>query len=448
MNQQTAKFTRLGFVLSATGAAVGLGNIWKFPYITGVYGGGAFVMVYLVTILLIGASLLIAEMVIGKRGQKDCVGSFETVAPEGKKGWRYAGFMLITGLVIMTFYSVVIGWIFYYIYLTFSGLPVTIAEAKSTFDQLYGHAPFLQIFFHLVSVLFVAGVLLGGIKKGIEKTNLILIPFLLFILVGLLYYASGFDGFGKALAFMFSPDFSKLDSEAIIRAVGHSFFTLSIGIGSIMTYAAALPKHANIYKAGMMVAFMDTLIALIAGVVIFSFLFQFGGTPDKGPGLVFVSLPVIFAKLGTAGSVIALVFFIALATAGLTSAISLVEPSVLYLQERLHWARKKALLWSSLLYFVVGVFVIFSISDGYNGWLTFGKKSLFDLLEFSVDSFLMPLGGILIAIFVGYVMKREIVEGELLGHMGKPVFRVWYFSIRYIAPLAVLFLAYNALKIS
>ncbi len=447
MNQQVAKFSRIGFVLSATGAAVGLGNIWKFPYITGVYGGGAFVLVYLVTILLIGASLLIAEMVIGKRGQKDCVSSFEEVAPKGKKGWKYAGFMLFTGLVIMTFYSVVIGWIFYYMYLSFSGLPTTIDDAKKIFDTLYAHAPFLQILFHVLSVLFVGGVLLGGIKKGIEKTNLILIPFLLFILLGLLVYAMNFDGFTQAVAFMFAPDFSKLDSEAIIRAVGHSFFTLSIGIGSIMTYAAVLPKHSNIYQAGMMVAFMDTLIALIAGLVIFSFLFQFGGTPDKGPGLVFVSLPVIFAKLGAVGSVIALIFFLAMAVAGLTSAISLVEPSVMYLEDRLKWGRKKAVVWSSLLYFAIGVLVIFSISDGYREFLTFGKKSLFDLLEFSVDSFLMPLGGVLIALFVGYVMNRDIVEGELLGHMGNTVFKIWYFSIRYIAPIAVLFLAYNALKV-
>lgn len=445
MNQETGKFTRLGFVLSATGAAVGLGNIWKFPYITGVYGGGAFVMVYLVTILLIGASLLIAEMVIGKRGQKDCVSSFETLAPERHKGWKYAGFMLFTGLVIMTFYSVVIGWIFYYIYLSFTGLPTTIDDAKRLFDTLYGHAPWLQILFHLLSVLFVAAVLLGGIKKGIEKTNLILIPFLLFILLGLLAYATGFDGFGEALHFMFAPDFSKLSSEAIIRAVGHSFFTLSIGIGSIMTYAAALPKGANLYKAGLMVAFMDTLIALIAGLVIFSFMFEFGGTPDKGPGLVFVSLPVIFAKLGTMGSVIALVFFLAMAVAGLTSAISLVEPSVMYLEDRLGWMRKKAVFWSSLLYFLIGVLVVFSISEGYKSPFTFGEKSLFDLLEFSVDSFLMPLGGLLIAIFVGYILRRDIVEGELLGHMGKTVFRIWYFSIRFIAPAAVIFLAYQAM---
>ncbi len=447
MNQQIAKFSRIGFVLSATGAAVGLGNIWKFPYITGVYGGGAFVMAYLVTILLIGASLLIAEMVIGKRGQKDCVSSFEADAPKEAKGWKYAGFMLFTGLIIMTFYSVVIGWIFYYIYLALTGLPSNIEDAKAIFDTLYANSAPLQIFFHLLSVLFVGGVLLGGIKKGIEKTNLILIPLLLFILIGLLVYAMNFNGFTKAVDFMFAPDFSKLNSEAIIRAVGHSFFTLSIGIGSIMTYAAALPKHSNIYKSGMMVAFMDTLIALIAGLVIFSFLFEFGGTPDKGPGLVFVSLPIIFAKLGSIGTVIALVFFLAMAVAGLTSAISLVEPSVMYLEDRLGWFRKKAVIVSSAVYFIIGVFVIFSISDGYKEFFTYGGKSLFDLLEFSVDSFLMPLGGILIAIFVGYVMKRDVVEGELLGHMGNSVFKIWYFSIRYIAPIAVLFLAYNALKV-
>ncbi len=442
---QAAKFSRIGFILSAAGAAVGLGNIWKFPYITGEYGGGAFVMVYLVTILFIGVSLLIAEMLIGKKGGEDAVTSFETLAPSAKWAWAKAGFLFSIGLIIMTFYSVVIGWIFYYLYVSVTGLPTTLEEATATFDVLYGQSPYLQIGLHFISVVLVALVLLRGIKSGIERFNIILVPLLIMILLGLMVYAMQFESFSKSVAFMFVPDFSKLSGEAIIRAVGHSFFTLSIGIGAIMAYSAALPKHTNIFVAGLWVAFLDTFIAILAGIVIFAFLFQFGGEPAKGPGLVFMSLPVIFAKLGTIGTVIALIFFLGMAFAGLTSAISLVEPSVMYLERRWGWQKKSAVFGSSFLYFVVGVLVILSISDGFKEPLTFGTKSLFDVLEFAVDSFLMPLGGILIALFVGYAMKRDDVEAVLLGHMGNTVFKVWYFSIRFVAPLAVLFLAYNAL---
>jgi len=440
-----AKFSRIGFILSAAGAAVGLGNIWKFPYITGEYGGGAFVMVYLVTILVLGVSLLVAEMLMGKRGGEDAVTCFEAEAPSAKWAWGKAGFLFTIGLIIMTFYSVVIGWIFYYLYVSLTALPTTLEEAQGIFDALYGHSPLLQIGLHAFSVVLVALVLLRGIKSGIERVNVILIPLLIMILLGLMVYAMQFEAFEKSLTFMFVPDFSKLSGEAIIRAMGHSFFTLSIGIGAIMAYSAALPKDTNIYKAGLWVAFLDTFIAILAGIVIFAFLFQFGGEPAKGPGLVFMSLPVIFAKLGTIGTVIALVFFLGMAFAGLTSAISLVEPTVMYLERRWNFSKKVAVFWSSFAYFAVGVLVIFSISDGYKEHLTFGTKSLFDVLEFAVDSFLMPLGGILIALFVGYVMKRDDVEAVLLGHMGNRVFKVWYFSIRFIAPLAVLFLSYNAL---
>jgi NSS family neurotransmitter:Na+ symporter len=442
---EVAKFSRVGFILSAAGAAVGLGNIWKFPYITGVYGGGAFVMVYLITILFIGVSLLVAEMLMGKRGGSDAVSNFETEAPTAKWAWAKAGYLFFIGLIIMTFYSVVIGWIFYYLYVAVTGLPTTIEGAQGIFDALYSNSPYLQIFLHLISVLLVAGVLFKGIKGGIERVNVILIPMLIAILLGMMFYAMSFDGFSKALSFLFTPDFSKLSSEAIIRAVGHSFFTLSIGIGSIMAYASALPKDTNIYKAGLWVAFLDTFIALLAGIVIFSFLFEYGGEPAKGPGLVFMSLPVIFAKLGVIGTIIALLFFLGMAFAGLTSAISLVEPTVMYLERRWSWSKKSAVFWSSFLYFVVGIFMILSVSDGFKEYFMIGKKSLFDAVEFTVDSFLMPLGGILIAIFVGYVMKKSDVYAVVGNDMGEIVFKIWYFSIRYIAPLAVLFLSYNAI---
>ena len=215
---------------------------------------------------------MVAEMLIGALGQKDTVGSFEKLAPPKQKGWKYAGFMGFNGLIIMTFYSVVIGWIFYYLTKFMINLPSSTKEAKGIFDTLVGNDIFTQIFWHSVAVFIVAWIVHKGIKGGIEKINLILMPSLMIILFGLLFYAFSLDGFSKAWDFMFSPKWDKLNSEAIVRAVGHSFFTLSLGMGAIMTYAASLPKHSNITQTAFIVTFMDTLIALVAGLVIFSFL--------------------------------------------------------------------------------------------------------------------------------------------------------------------------------
>jgi len=440
-----ARFSRIGFILAAAGAAVGLGNIWKFPYITGMYGGGAFVFVYLVTVMLIGFSILAAEMFIGYKGGKDAVTSFELVAPEGKKGWKYAGFMFISGMTIMTFYSVVIGWIFHYIYLALSGgLPADMEAAKSTFDTLVGLSPVTATLWHLLATVFVAVVLLGGIKSGIEKANLILMPMLMAILLGLLVYAMQYDGFGKAVAFMFEPDWSKLNSEAIVRAVGHAFFTLSIGLGTMITYAASMSHKQSVFKAAFWVTMLDTLIALIAGVMLYSFIFQFDAQPGQGPGLVFKTLPIILVQLGTTGTILAAIFFIALAFAGLTSAISLTEPAVEYLIQRFHWSRPKAVVFNTSLYFIVGIGAILSYTKAYGTIFSIGGTPLFDAFEFTTDSILLPLGGLLIAIFVGYVLPEHVRE-EMRKHHRVPerFYKIWLFSLRYVAPVAIVFMMLN-----
>ena len=215
------RFSRIGFIMAAAGSAVGLGNIWKFPYMTGVYGGGAFVLIYLITIAFIGFSVMIAEMLIGALGRADTVTSFERLAPPGKKWWKYAGFMNLNGLIIMTFYSVVIGWIFYYLFAIFTGLPDSTEIAKETFNSLIAQKIGIQIFFHSMSTIIVSYIVYRGIKGGIEKINLILMPSLIIILLGLLLYAVSLDGFAKAFAFMFEPKWEKLSSEAFVRAIGH-----------------------------------------------------------------------------------------------------------------------------------------------------------------------------------------------------------------------------------
>ena len=441
------QFSRIGFIMAAAGSAVGLGNIWKFPYMTGMYGGGAFVLVYLITIAFIGFSVMVAEMLIGALGRRDTVGSFERLAPPEKKGWKYAGFMGFNGVIIMTFYSVVIGWIFYYLFEIFSGLPASTDEAKGIFDALVQTKPGIQIFWHTVAVIIVGYIVYRGIKGGIEKFNLVLMPALLLILFGLLGYAMTLEGFAKAWHFMFAFDWSKMSSEAIVRAVGHSFFTLSLGMGAIMTYAASLPKNASITKTAFIVTFMDTLIALVAGLVIYSFLFHEGAPAAQGPGLVFISLPVVLSNFGVAGTVMALLFFLALAFAGLTSAISLVEPVVQYLIDRFGWTRGKAVAVTSAGYWLVGIGALLSYTKAWGPMLSFGDKPLFDLLEFTTDSILLPLGGLLIAIFVGYVLPKDRVYAALEHEMGPTYFAIWRFSIRYIAPVALIFMMLNLMGI-
>ncbi len=443
------RFSKIGFIMAAAGSAVGLGNIWKFPYMTGEYGGGAFVLVYLVTIAFIGFSVMVAEMLIGALGRKDTVSCFEELASPKKKWWKYAGFMGFNGIIIMTFYSVVIGWILYYIFLIFSGLPQTTQEAKQIFNDLVSHQILAQIFFHTVSVIIVGYVVYRGIKGGIEKINLILMPALMIILFGLLLYAFSLDGFAKAFAFMFEPKWEKLNSEAFVRAVGHSFFTLSLGMGAIMTYAASLPKEASITKTAFIVTFMDTLIALVAGLVIFSFLFQFGAKPGQGPGLVFISLPTILHNFGTLGTFFALLFFLALAFAGLTSAVSLVEPVVQYLIDRFCMSRTKAVILISFIYWLIGIAALLSYTQAWGKVFSFFGKPLFDLLEYTTDSILLPLGGFAIVIFVGYVLQKERVKAHINrpGEMNDLFYKIWLFSIRYIAPVALIFMMLNLMGV-
>jgi len=442
-----AQFSRIGFIMAAAGSAVGLGNIWKFPYMTGEYGGGAFVLVYLIAIAFIGFSVMIAEMLIGSLGKRNTVGSFEELAPPDKKGWRYAGFMGFNGLIIMTFYSVVIGWIFYYLFKTLSGLPTSTDVAKETFNNLIANEVGTQLFWHTVATIIVTYIVYRGIKGGIEKINLILMPTLMFILFGLLIYAFNLDGFPKAFSFMFALDWSKLNSEAIVRAVGHSFFTLSLGMGAIMTYAASLPNNASITKTAFIVIFMDTLIALVAGLTIYAFLFTEGASPSQGPGLVFISLPVVLSNFGTVGIVLALLFFLALSFAGLTSAISLVEPVVQYIIDRFNQSRFKAVLIAGSIYYFIGISALLSYTKDYGETFSIGNKPIFDLLEYATDSILLPLGGLLIAIFVGYILQKERIYSVLKNEMKKGCFDIWLFSIRYIAPLALLFMMLNLMGI-
>ena len=431
-----ARFSRIGFILAAAGSAVGLGNIWKFPYITGEYGGGAFVLIYLITVLLIGFSIMIAEMLIGYLGRRDTVTSFEELAPRNKNLWKFGGFQALAGLFIMIFYSVVIGWIFNYIVTSLTYLPSTVKEAESTFTTMLHSGFWTQLFYHTLSFAFVTYVIHKGIKGGIEKLNFYLMPALMIILGGMFIYATTLGGFSKAIDFMFVPDWSKVTSEAFVVAVGHAFFTLSLGMGAIMTYAASLEKGANLVKSAFWVVFLDTTIAIVAGLMLFTFLYQYGSGPAKGPGLVFISLPAAFYEMGILGNIFAVLFFIALAFAGLTSSVSLVEPMVQYFIDRFGWSRLKASLSMGFFFWFFGIFAILSNIDGAKELLTWGSKNFFDWVDYVTAAIMLPLGGLIMAVFVGFVIPESEVEKVVKPQL-KWAYKPWYFSLRYITPVAM-----------
>lgn len=441
-------FTRFGFILAASGSAVGLGNIWKFPYMVGDNGGSAFVLVYLLTILFVGFSVLVAEILIGYLGRGDAVKSFDVLTPkESKIKWKYAGFLIFTGLTLMTFYSVVIGWILYYLFSSLFGLPADMATAKADFGNLLGNEVSFQIFFHFISTVLIATIVLRGVKNGIEKANKILMPLLIIIIVSLLGYSMTLDGFAKSLDFMFSFDSSKLTSDAIVQAVGHSFFTLSIGMASILTYASSLPKNTNIFKASIYIVSLDTAIAIISGIMLYAFVFEFSNDPSSGPGLVFMSLPVVFAQLGSVGAIFAILFFIALAFAGITSAISIVEPSVMYLIDKLKWTRLKATILISSIFFTIGIFALLSYTSSFGAMFTFFEMPLFDILDKLVTNILLPVGGLIVAIFVGFVIPKQKVHETLVTFIGDTTFNIWYFSLKFIAIPALIFTLLNLIGI-
>lgn len=441
------KFSRIGFILAAAGSAVGLGNIWKFPYVTGENGGGAFVILYLFAIALIGLTVFIAESYIGKESRTNAAAGYEVVATSKNKNWRWAGFQIFAGIIILSFYAFIIGWIIKYILISFSGLPTNISEAETTFTNLITHEIGTQIFFHTVVVALMIYIGLKGIKNGIEKVNLILMPLLVIILAGLLIYATTLDSFGKALNFMFMPDWSKISADSILAAVGQAFFTLSIGMGIIITYSASMAKDANFVKSSVYVAVLDTIVALVAGIIIFSFLFAAGAKSTAGPGLVFISLPLIFGGWGIFGQIIAIAFFCALLFAGITSAVSLLEPSVMYLVEKFKMKRAKAIFIATGFLYVLGIFALLSMSKDYGTMLTFFGKNLFDWMDYLTSSVALPISGFVTAIFLGYFVDKNVLKTKFTSHVSLTVFNTWYFLIRYVVPIAIVLLFLNKLEV-
>lgn len=433
------------FILAATGSAVGLGNIWKFPYITGENGGGAFVLVYLACICIIGIPVMIAEVTLGRLGRQSPINTMSAISKDQSlhRDWAGIGWMgAVAGFLILSFYSVIAGWSLDYIFLMGGGAfdGATAESVGATFGNLLA-SPWTLLGWHSIFMVLTIGIIARGVNKGLERSISILMPMLFLILVVLLGYSMSTEGFGAGFDFLFSFDFSKITGESLVVALGHAFFTLSLGMGAIMAYGAYMPKDASIGKTVITVAFLDTLIALVAGLVIFPIVFSNGLEAGAGPGLLFQTLPLAFSQM-PAGTLFGTLFFVLVAFAALSSAISLGEPVVAWAVESKGMSRLKA---ASLIGFVIWLLGIGTILS-FNEWADFKifGKTIFDTLDFLTANIMLPLGGLLIAVFVGWKMKEQDVIKEL--EMKSPlVFDIWRIILKFIAPIAIAIVLINGL---
>jgi len=430
--------SRWVFIMAATGSAVGLGNIWKFPYITGENGGGAFVLVYLVCILLLGIPVMVAEVMLGRRGRQSPISTMRQLTNEaGLHGfWNSIGWLgVVAGLLILSYYSVIAGWALAYIPEmgkgTFQGAGP--AESQAFFDALLADKERLlgwQSLFMLLTV----GVVAFGVVKGLGVAVRILMPLLFVLLLAMLIFAYQHGDFSAAAEFLFRPDFSALTGRAVLEALGHSFFTLSLGMGSIMAYGAYMPANASIGKTVLLVAFFDTLVALMAGMAIFPIVFASPSISSAaGPELLFVSLPVAFGAM-PGGLAVGMLFFILVTIAAWSSAISLIEPAVAWLIEKRGFNRFSANIALGFIAWILGIGTILSFND----WagFTLGGFTFFGAMDFLTSRIMLPLTGLFIAVFVGWVMPRATPQSELNGE-GSLMFPLWLWVLRYICPPAI-----------
>ncbi|MBN7287486.1 MULTISPECIES: sodium-dependent transporter [Campylobacter] len=440
------QFSKIGYVLAVAGSAVGLGNAWKFPYMVGENGGSAFVLLYLVICFLVGVPIFMAELSIGKLSESDSVNAFRKLADKHKNLWQYVGILaMVTAAIISCYYIVIIGWVIKYFFLSFSSLPSDIESSKAIFNELITKDAGEQTICFIAAFALCFYVLSKGVKSGIEKLNVWMMPSLFIMLLIMLGYSATMDGFVASAKFLLVPDFSKISINSLLLALGLAFWTLSLGMAAIITYSASLSDDTNLSTSTISVVLINITLAIMMGLVIFTFIFEFNATPAQGPGLVFISLPTLFAKLGFAGNVLAVAFFVALIFAGITSAISIVEPFVFFLIREYSISRKKALTIVGAGVFVVGLMCVFANIENIGDKILFFGKNFFDFLDFTSSNVLLPISGILEAIFVGYFMKRKALYTLFSPYMSDWVFNVWYFLLRFVAPICVFCVMMNSL---
>ena len=428
------------FILAATGSAVGLGNIWGFPYKAGTNGGGAFVLIYLGCILIIGIPIMISEIILGRRAGNSPINAMRSVALESNRSssWQIVGWSgIFAGVLILSFYSVIAGICLNYIFI--SAASSGAITSPEQFTNVIS-SPINLVFWHSVFMILTALIVSAGIKDGIGRMVKILMPLLGFLMIFMVIYSIINGDFSRAMTFLFAPDFSNVTSDTLLQAMGQAFFSLSLGMGSIMAYGAYMPKDQKVVSTSFTVASLDTLIAILAGLAIFPIIFAFNLEPNSGPGLVFVSMLSAFNQMQF-GQFIGPLFFILLSVAALSSSISLLEPGVAYLSEENILSRKRSAEIISFFVWILGIgsALSFNILSDFS---LIGDRNFLDSMDFIANQILLPLGGMLIAIFVGWFMKKSLIEDEL-GSINTSLYFLWRFFVKFIAPVCVGYIFYR-----
>lgn len=440
--------SKIGAILAAAGSAVGLGNIWRFPYETGNHGGAAFILIYLACVLILGLPIMIAEFTIGRRA-KACTGkAFGVLAPGTH--WKWIGLLgVLAGLLILGYYSVVAGWTLEYIILSLgNGFVGQAPEGFVTTFQDFSQDFFRPVLWLLAFLLLTHIIVVKGVKDGIEKSSKIMMPALFVLIVVLAGCSISLPDAEKGLEFLLKPDFSKVNADVFLGAMGQAFFSLSLGMGCLSTYASYFGPDTNMGKTALSVGVIDTLVAILAGLIIFPAAFSVGIQPDAGPSLIFITLPNVFQQafggIPLLANVFSLMFYVLLALAALTSTISLHEVATAYLCERFDISRGRAAVMVTSFCIVTGI--LSSLSLG--GWEEkFFGLGFFDLLDFMTAKLMLPLSGFLVCLFVGWYLKRSISYEEVTnnGLLVAPYYQVYMFIIRYVAPIAIVLIFVNEL---
>ncbi len=427
--------TRLGFILAAAGSAVGLGNIWRFPFVVGQSGGAAFVVIYLIIVALIGYPMMVTETSIGRAAKKNPIGAFAKLAPS-TKWWLVGALGVLTGFVILSYYSVVAGWSVAYIFRTLTGALTAGTDFEVAFGDFVGRT-WTPIIWHLVFMALTVGVIAGGVVKGIQRWVKILWPVMGVLLLIVIIRSVTLPGAGEGVAFFLAPDFTQLTGEAFLNAIAQAFFTLSLGMGMFITYGSYLSDNDNVPGTATRVIGLDTGVAILAGLMIFPAVFAMGLEPAAGPGLTFMTLPAVFAEM-PAGVFFGTVFFILLSVAALTSAISLLEVVTAWLIDEKGWARKKAAVFLGVVIFLVGIPASLGYGVLSGVQLPVLETDLLDTYDWIANSLFLPLGGLFTAIFAGWVWghRNAAAEANKSG-VGLAVGTVYGFLIRFIVPIAV-----------
>lgn len=432
--------SRFGFIMAAAGSAVGLGNIWRFPYMTGTNGGAAFLLIYLAIVLAFGLSLAMAEMTLGRAAQRNAVGAYRTM---GGPAWAGAGFVgILAGFVILSFYIVVAGWTLAYIVMMARGA----LGAGQNYGDVFGafvSSPLEPIAYAGVFMLLTALVVAGGIGTGIERWNKLLMPALFVLLLILVVRSVTLPGAAKGVEYYLVPDFSEVTAGTFRAAIAQAFFSLSIGMGTMLTYGSYLNRNERIPSAALTVVLIDTGVAMLAGLMVLPAVFAYGLNPGEGPGLTFVTLPAVFAAMPF-GTLFGILFFLLLAIAALTSAISLLEPMIAYFVDEHGVSRRKAVWVMSAICFALGVPA--SLSFGaMSGVKVFGLN-WFDLMDFLANTVMLPVGGLLLAIFFGWFWSKPALAAlSNEGRLHQPWAPIWMFVLRFVAPVGIVWILLSGL---